>query len=259
MGYSEEARQFAFSSKKDISRINDKINILIDDDIRREEDNSRRIDQALRFANEFSDNFIDESQLLWLNHDQNACLYFWLWLYKKHTTNDDAFDIDSVLNKNRRIQRSNSNKHRQDKYIRSLLPISTPDTIEQCYKGILYLLDIVFDYLDEKNDIVDTIRDEYFGIKEYIRKDFSWFFDADSEQIQWVWEQLEKHRRILREFNHSEFGSEIQTRAIPILFYLWDADLNEKTLYLNTLRKRYANMKHRKKVADKAPINIRIS
>jgi hypothetical protein len=49
-------------------------------------------------------------------------------------------------------------------------------------------------------------------------------------------------------------------RCKPLLFlYSSGRKTDTKQLFLNTLRKRYANMKHRKKVAVKSPVNIRIS
>ena len=71
--------------------------------------------------------------------------------------------------------------------------------------------------------------------------------------------QFGLHRKILRDFKNINLVHEMQNLAFPALYYLWEEEPDTKQLFLNTLRKRYANMKHRKKVAVKSPVNIRIS
>ncbi len=110
-----------------------------------------------------------------------------------------------------------------------------------------------------KSNIVSTIRQDYLDYQLKLNANFVWLVDADDDNIQWVMTQFTQHRRILSDVREFQFSPEIQRFALPILYSLWDAHRDTKTLFLTALRKRYANMKHRKKVADKSPVNICIS
>ncbi|WP_130634222.1 hypothetical protein [Pectobacterium versatile] len=182
------------------------------------------------------------------------CVYFWLFIFRRFTCQNTL--LDEITRYSRRLYRRDRNKH---KIIRDELPLRTPDTAEQCLIAGLYILDILPLYLGDLQDILDEIRKEYSRIRSSIKDEFSWFSEAESVHIEWVWEQLNKNNYLLSDFGSSEISQNIKFRSIPFIYYLWNERRDTKTLFLNTLRKRYANMKHRKKVATKAPVNIRIS
>lgn len=252
LGHAEDARRFAFSLQKNRQLIQDKINGILDDEIQRNGGDARIFRMVSRYISSYRERSIDESQLSWLRRDSYGCLYFWLGLIKECVT----FGLTESDEVNPRYY------YRRKGHLWLIgehMSSSVPDTPEQCYLAILSILDILPHRIKRKDAIIAGLRDEYFYNKERLRKDFSWVADAEPENIEWIMAQFGLHRKILRDFKNINLVHDMQNLAIPALYYLWEEEPDTKQLFLNTLRKRYANMKHRKKVADKAPINIRIS
>lgn len=251
LGHAEDARRFAFSSQKNRQQIQDKINRIIDSKIQSSEGDARIIRTVVRYVSNYRERSIDESQLAWLRRDVYGCLYCWLGLVKEYVTFGLAEnEVNSWYYYRREGCFWLTGEH---------MSSSVPDTPEQCYLAILSILDMLPHRIKRKDAIIAELRDEYFFNKDRLRKDFSWMADAESENIEWIMEQFSQHRKILREFRGVSLVHEMQSLAIPAIYYLWEEEPDTKQLFLNVLRKRYANMKHRKKVAVKAPVNIRIS
>lgn len=252
LGHAEDARRFAFSSQKNRQQIQDKINGIIDDEIQNNDGDSRILRAVLRYASNYRERSVDESQLSWLRRDAYGCLYFWLGLVKEYVTfgMTESNEVNSRYYYRREGHFCLTGEH---------MSSSVPDTPEQCYLAILSILDMLPHRIKRKDAIIAELRDEYFFNKDRLRKDFSWMADAEPENIEWIMEQFSQHRKILREFRGVSLVHEMQSLAIPAIYYLWEEEPDTKQLFLNMLRKRYANMKHRKKVAVKAPVNIRIS
>ncbi|MEQ9925969.1 hypothetical protein ABRP60_13510 [Pectobacterium brasiliense] len=252
MGHSEEARRFSFGTQKNVQLINEKINKIIDAEVRESNGATRITKHVLRYSTIYSDHSVDESQLVWLKQDQYGCIYFWLRLIKEYVSfyPRDADDIHPKYYFRRKRHLWLIGEH---------LPSAIPDTPEQCYLATLSILDILLTLTSKNDSITSEIKNDYLNNKKMFRKDFSWMVDAGKENIEWVMEQFFSERRIFRDFRDVNIIPEMQGFAIPAIYYLWNEESAEKQLFLNTLRKRYANMKHRKKVATKAPVNIRIS
>lgn len=247
--YPEEAQQFIFTTVKNTRLINERIHTIIKKALNDGDVNV--IQKVNRYLSLFRQRKFDESQLIWLKRDSSASLYFWLWLIQQHVTiYDDNSDFPNhFFRENRKI------KFTQDEIFNFI-----PSAIEQAYQAALFLLDILpNNNLGRKSDIVSNIRQDYFDYQYRFNTDFVWLVGAENENIQWVMAQFIQHDRILRYFRGINFSLEIQRIALPVIYSLWDARRDTKILFLTALRKRYANMKHRKKVADKSPVNIRIS
>ncbi|MEP8704839.1 MULTISPECIES: hypothetical protein [Enterobacter cloacae complex] len=252
LGHAEYARRFSFGSQKNRQQIQDKINRIIDNKIQSSEGDARIIRTVLRYVSNYRERSIDESQLAWLRRDVYGCLYCWLGLVKEYVTFGLA-ENDEV---------NSWYYYRREGcfwLVGENMSSPIPSTTEQCYLAILSMLDMLPYQIKRKDAIIAELRDEYFFNKERLRKDFSWMADAEPENIEWIMEQFSQHRKILREFRGVRLVHEMQSLAIPAIYYLWEEEPDTKQLFLNVLRKRYANMKHRKKVAVKAPVNIRIS
>ncbi|WP_320733926.1 hypothetical protein [Enterobacter kobei] len=252
LGNTEKARQFASGGQRDLIRCNGAINRIIEQALTEKNNNPNIIRRVIRFQEKYKQQRINENIASWVNHDKNACIYFWLYLFTRFT--HSSISVEDI----RRIIRNGNDRHNYRLY-RDALPLQIPDTAEQCFMAGLYILDLLPLQPEEIQHEVDKIRREYYKIKDSLRDDFSWIADADQGSVEWVWGQLKKHRDFLRNTNLTEFSQHLLSQFIPFLYYLWDERRDTKQLFLNTLRKRYANMKHRKKVADKAPVNIRIS
>lgn len=254
LGRRDEARKYAFSNQNEKGSINNKINAIIDEEMRKKKDGVGIDDRVRRFSNSYKNRFIHESQLSWVHHDHQSQIYLWLWLLNntlaKKSLREDLDDLKN-LKVNIKIGRFD--------YTRSTLAISSPVNANQCFTAALYVMDLLPFSLENKHAMIDEIRKDYLNVKNNIRKDFSWLSDAKTQQIEWVQEQFGQKRRILHNFDDLVLEPQAYALAIPLIYYLWDDARSEKILYLNTLRKRFANIKHREKTADKAPINIRIA
>ncbi|WP_409160492.1 hypothetical protein [Pectobacterium sp. B2J-2] len=252
MGHSEEARRFSFGTQKNVQLINEKINKIIDAEVQESDGVTRITKHVIRYSTIYREHSVDESQLVWIKQDQYGCMYFWLRLIKEYVTfySEDADDAYPQYYFRRK---------RHLWFIGEHLPSAIPDTPEQCYLATLSILDILLTRTSRNDSIISEIKDDYLKNKKRFRKDFSWMVDAGKENIEWIMEQFFSERRIFRGFRDINIIPEMQAFAIPAIYYLWNEEPAEKQLFLNTLRKRYANMKHRKKVATKAPVNIRIS
>ena len=251
LDYTEEVQQFIFNTVNDTQQINKRINEIIRKSLSKNGGDATIIQSSVRYLNIFRCRQIDESQLVWLKREHLASLYFWLWLIKNHIT---------VYNDTSGSSRHYSLRDRKIQFTLEEIFNLIPNSIEQTYQAALFLLDILPNSsLLRKSNIVSTIRQDYLDYQLKLNANFVWLVDADDDNIQWVMTQFIQHRRILSDIRELNFSPEIQRFALPILYSLWDAHPDTKRLFLTALRKRYANMKHRKKVADKSPVNIRIS
>ena len=251
LDYTEEVQQFIFNTVNDTQQINKRINEIIRKSLSKNGGDATIIQSSARYLNRFRCRQIDESQLVWLKREHLASLYFWLWLIKNHIT---------VYNDSPGSSRHYSLRDRKIQFTLEEVFNLIPNSIEQTYQAALFLLDILPNSsLLRKSNIVSTIRQDYLDYQLKLNANFVWLVDADDDNIQWVMTQFIQHRRILADIRELNFSPEIQRFALPILYSLWDAPRDTKILFLTALRKRYANMKHRKKVADKSPVNIRIS
>lgn len=251
LNYTEEAQQFIFNAVNDTQQINKRIHEITKKSLSENDGDATIIQNAARYLNKFRFRQIDESQLVWLKREHLASLYFWLWLIKNHIT---------LYSNTPGPSRRYSLRDRKINFTLDEFFNLIPNSIEQTYQAALFLLDILPNSsLLRKSNIVSTIRQDYLDYQLKLNANFVWLVDADDDNIQWVMTQFTQHRRILSDVREFQFSPEIQRFALPILYSLWDAHRDTKTLFLTALRKRYANMKHRKKVADKSPVNIRIS
>ncbi|UEK59211.1 hypothetical protein LL668_18285 [Providencia rettgeri] len=251
LDYTEEVQQFIFNTANDTQQINKRINEIIRKSLSKNGGDATIIQSSARYLNIFRRRQIDETQLVWLKREHLASLYFWLWLIKNHIM---------VYNDTSGSSRHYSLRDRKIQFTLEEIFNLIPNSIEQTYQAALFLLDILPNSsLLRKSNIVSTIRQDYLDYQLKLNANFVWLVDADDDNIQWVMTQFIQHRRILSDIRKLNFSPEIQRFALPILYSLWDAHPDTKRLFLTALRKRYANMKHRKKVADKSPVNIRIS
>lgn len=254
LGWRDEARKYAFSSQKEKGVINNKINSIIDETLQKKTGGVNIVDNSNRFLNIYKNRFIDEAQLSWVHHDKYGQIYLWLWLLSNHLS---IKSLKTVLSN--RINLERNKRIGKFDFTQSTLAISNPTNASQCFKAALYALDLFPFSLEIKHEIIDRIRKEYFEVQSRIRKDFSWLSNVEPQDIEWVQEQFRKERKMSQDLVYVELEPQAYALAIPLIYYLWDCERSDKKLYLNTLRKRFANVKHRKKVADKAPINIRVA
>lgn len=199
----------------------------------------------------YRNNAINEHQLEWIDESHNACLFFWLHLYLEHT-HGDIEDYEDCLYTKRRSGAVKINRFH--------MPINTPDAVWQFRASSLFILDALPYDLHRKNEIINEIKNKYFKTADNIDKDFKWFSDAKPKYVEMIWEQFSNKREYRRStMRQLEFIRAMRGKLIPVIFHSLDTEEDSKTLFLSTLRKRYANWKHREKVSDKAPVNIRIS
>ena len=257
LNYKEESQQFIFNTVNDTQQINIRINEIIRKSLSKNDGDAKIVQNAARYLNNFRCRQIDESQLVWLKREHLASLYFWLWLIQTYiTVHHDILDPPHHYSpRTRRARRDRKIQFTHNEFFNFM-----PSSIEQTYQAALFLLDILpSSSLLKKSDTVSTIRQDYFDYQFNLNANFVWLVGANDDNIQWVMTQFIQHRRILPDVREFNLSPEIQRFALPIIYSLWDAHRDTKTLFLTALRKRYANMKHRKKVADKSPVNIRIS
>lgn len=257
LGYTDLASLYASGSERELLRFNGAINRLIEQELT-ENDKSEIVLNFIKNQEMYRKYRVDEKIASWFSQDEKSSVFFWLYLLKKFR--DQQF-VDEILSlagnsyHDNKIVRDKNNS----KVIVNELPIRTPDNPKKCFMAGLYILDLLSFSPDKLQRTLDEIRIDYSHIRDLRRKDFAWFTDAGPEDVKWVWKQFNGHPKLLNKIIKWDLSESLLSQAIPLLYYLWDEREDTKALYLNTLRKRYANMKHRKKVADKAPVNIRIS
>ncbi|EMC2741985.1 hypothetical protein VCB84_002587 [Providencia rettgeri] len=248
--YTEEAQQFAFNTTKNTQDINDRINTLIDEKLTQQDGDAQIIRDALRFLHLFRRRQIDESQLTWLKRSPQASLYVWLGLIQEHIV---------IHGHERFLPRKRYDRKRRIRLAYDRLASVIPNCAEDTYHAALSLLDILPYRLEEKNRWVSRLRQDYFNHHLKYQADFAWLDNTEATHIHWVMDQFAQHRYLLRPFRGINLPLDLQSLAVPLFYSLWDEHPDTKALFLTALRKRYANMKHRQKVADKSPINIRVS
>lgn len=257
LGYTDLASLYASGNERELLRFNGAINRLIEQTLT-ENDQSDIVLNFIKNQEMYRKYRVDETIASWFSQDEKSSVFFWLYLLKKFR--DQQF-VDEILSlagnsyHDKKIVRDKNNS----KVIVNELPIRTPDNPKKCFMAGLYILDLLSFSPDKLQRTLDEIKIDYSHIRDLRRKDFAWFTDAGPEDVKWVWKQFNGHPNLLNKIIKWDLSESLLSQAIPLLYYLWDEREDTKALYLNTLRKRYANMKHRKKVADKAPVNIRIS
>lgn len=257
LGYTDIASLYASGSERELLRFNGAINRLIDQ-ILTENDKSEIVLNFIKNQEMYRKYRVDETVASWFSHDEKSSIYFWLYLLKKFRDQQVGDEILSLAD-NRYYGNEIVRDKNNSKIIVNELPIRTPDNAKKCFMAGLYILDLLSFSSDRLQRTLDEIKIDYAYIRDLSRKDFAWFTDAGPEDVKWVWKQFSGHPDLLNNIKKWDLSESLLSQAIPLLYYLWDGREDTKALYLNTLRKRYANMKHRKKVADKAPVNIRIS
>lgn len=257
LGYTDLASLYASGSERELLRFNGAINRLIEQ-ILTENDKSDIILNFLENQGMYRKYCVDETIASWFSHDEKSSIFFWLYLLKKfrdQQLGDEILSLAGNSYHDKKIVRDKNNS----KITVNELPIRTPDNPKKCFMAGLYILDLLSFSPEKLQCTLDEIKIDYSHISDLSRKDFAWFTDSGPEDVKWVWKQFNGHPNLLNNINKWDLSESLLSQAIPLLYYLWDGREDTKALYLNTLRKRYANMKHRKKVADKAPVNIRIS
>lgn len=261
LGYWDEARQFALGRESDLVRCNSTLNKKIDNDLLANGD-ATVLRRAARYKEIYQERLIHESQITWLVNDEDACVYFWLYMFKNHTYSEEIISVSEQIIPRPRFRPHRAGKRRDDKYFmmqRTDLPVTSPFNSRECLTAALSLMDLSPYSLDERNDILDRIKRGYERIKSEVKNDFSWMSGVDPRHIAWIWTQFENQEDLSEDFRCIALGPDSLCRSIPFIYYFWSARSDTKELFLTKLRKRFANMKHREKVADKKPINIRVS
>ncbi len=261
LGFWDEAKQFVLGRENDLVRCNSTLNRKIENDLRTDGD-ATVLRRAARYKEIYQERLIHESQIAWLKNDEDACVYFWLYMFKNHTYAEEIIsDSERIIPKSR-YRSHRAGKRRNEKYFmmqRIDLPVTSAFNPKECLTAALSLLDLSPYYLDERNNILDRIKRGYERTKSEKENDFSWMSGVESKHITWIWKQFENQEDLSEDFRGIELGPDSWRRAVPLIYSLWNARPDTKTLFLTKLRKRFANMKHREKVADKKPINIRVS
>lgn len=270
MEYYDEAINFIISPSKKTNLINDKLNSIYHELVMGSRDAKERMKTIEGFLKKYNSETLNESLLIWMNQESMSGFYFWLWIIKNYISsflvyNDGRINLsDSVSDiidypDNNYVSYGDYKKKMYEWIEHGYLLTSIPNSREQSYPLALFIFDILSLTLERKNQIISDIKICYLDDKLQFRKNFSWLDNADEDQIEWVMEQFKRHNDIFEYASWLRLTSEMQRIAIPIIYSLWEEEPNAKKLFLIALRKRYANMKHRKKVADKSPVNIRIS
>ena len=257
LGYTDLASLYASGSERELLRFNGAINRLIEQ-ILTENDQSDIVLNFIKNQEMYRKYRVDETIASWFSQDEKSSVFFWLYLLKKFRDQQLVDEILSLAGNSYHDKKIVHDKN-NSKVIVNELPIRTPDNPKKCFMAGLYILDLLSFSPDKLQRTLDEIKIDCSHIRDLRRKDFAWFTDAGPEDVKWVWKQFNGHPNLLNKIIKWDLSESLLSQAIPLLYYLWDEREDTKALYLNTLRKRYANMKHRKKVADKAPVNIRIS
>ena len=270
MNYYDEAMNFIFSSSKNTRLINDKLNSIYHERVMGSENSKEKMRAMEDLLRKYNDETLNESLLIWMKQESMSGFYFWLWIVKNYIEKfiifeDVVIEVAKNIDNIKKYPRNNNigyyaYKEKMTEWIEhGYLLTAIPNTREQSYPLALFLFDILSFSLERKNQILSDIKRGYLDDKLQFRKNFAWLNNADEEHIEWVMEQFKLHDDIFEYTSWLRLTSEMQRIAIPIIYSLWDEEPDAKKLFLIALRKRYANMKHRKKVADKSPVNIRIS
>ncbi|WP_050862310.1 hypothetical protein [Enterobacter kobei] len=257
LGYTDLASLYASGSERELLRFNGAINRLIEQ-VLTENDKSEIVLNFIKNQEMYRKYRVDETIASWFSHDEKSSVFFWLYLLKKFRDQQFVDEILSFAGNSYHDKKTVRDKN-NSKVIVNELPIRTPDNPKKCFMAGLYILDLLSFSPDKLQRTLDEIKIDYSHIRDLRRKDFAWFTDAGPEDVKWVWKQFNGHPKLLNKIIKWDLSESLLSQAIPLLYYLWDEREDTKALYLNTLRKRYANMKHRRKVANKAPVNIRIS
>lgn len=255
LGAHKDAQHFALENHPDITALNNKINYLF----AKEPEGFGKNTRYTRYQKILNNDLINERHIEWARGDELGGIILWAYLIDKYT-----------LIKNTHSRRRSKLYSRNDDYTprtmkgvflftREYLPVNNISETRQCYAAALYTLDLLPLKRDGKVDLVNDLRDMYKSISQKSKTEFSWLKNATTEQLDWVWGHFLKHPLAREMINTLGFPDDSKTSSIPSIYYLMNESDSEKKLWLNSLKKNYANMKHREKVKDKAPVNIRIS
>ncbi|EIS0960119.1 hypothetical protein LY121_003398 [Salmonella enterica] len=255
LGEYEDAQHFALENYPDISELNNNVNSIfvgIPDGFGK---NSR----YTRYQKTLNNDLINEHHIQWAKDDELGGAILWAYLIHNYTLVRNIHPRRRVDLYSKNIGYTPRMLHGRYFVTREYLPINNVYKTSRCYAAALYVLDLLPLKRDEKIDLTNDIREIYKSISQKRKTEFSWLKDATDDQLDWVWEHFLKHT-LAREFiDKLGFPDESKMLSIQCIYYLMNESVSEKKLWLNSLKKNYANMKHRDKVKDKAPVNIRIS
>lgn len=255
LGEYVDAQHYALENHSDITELNNKINSIF----AKEPEGFGKNLRYTRYQKSLNNDLINERHIQWASDDELGGAILWAYLIGKYT-----------LIKNTHPRRRSKLYSRNDDYTprilkgeflftREYLPVRTISETRQCYAAALYTLDLLPLKRDGKVDLVNELRDMYKIISQKCKTEFSWLKDATNDQLDWVWGHFLKHPLAKEFIDKLGFPDESKMLSIPSIYYLMNDPESDKKLWLNSLKKNYANMKHREKVKDKAPVNIRIS
>lgn len=248
-----DAHHFACAEHPDLKQIKHRIDSVFSEF----EDGLKKRRTHSKYIRRLNENLTNEADILWAKKSQQANIFLWMWLACiSEQCNGRSMHFHSGIS-----QRAINvlRRMRFGLLSRDELPIKTPYNENQYYFSSLYMLDLASGTYSEKRLLADAIHDEYKKSLSKIESEFSWISEATENQLHWVLNQFMKERRLKSFLNSLGLAIEDNIRLIPYIYYFWGWEAAEKEIWLIRLKKNYANMKHREKVKDKAPVNIRIS
>ncbi|HAT1571411.1 TPA: hypothetical protein I8Y10_002784 [Kluyvera cryocrescens] len=253
LGEYDAAHHFALSEDSELKNIKKKINEAFS---KIEEGRGKnRIHK--KYINDLKEILVNEADIQWAKKSHQASLFLWMWLacVSEQCQKDNKKFHPGIT----RELTSTLQEMEFGLFSRTEWPIKTPHTDKQYYLSSLYALDLSSGSYSEKRHLVNAISDEYKKSIPEIDRDFSWLSNATENQLHWVLNQFMKERSMNSFLHYLDQTNEDNLHLLPYIYYFWGKDDAEKKLWLIRLKKNYANMKHREKVKDKAPVNIRIS
>lgn len=255
LGEYEDAQHYALESFPDILLMNNHINSIFADI----PDGLGKTSRYTRYQRTLNNDLINEQHIQWARDDELGAAILWAYLIDSYTITRNVHPRhhDDLYSRNTEYDR----RVFKGKFFitREYLPINTVYKTSQCYTAARYMLDLLALQRDGKIDLINEIYETYKVLSKKRKADFSWLKDATNEQLDWVWEQFLKHPFTRKAIDNLGFPEENKSLSIQCIYYITSEGESEKKLWLNSIKKSYANMKHREKVKDKAPVNIRIS
>lgn len=255
LGEYEDAQHYALESSPDVLLINNEINSIFS-----ENPNGFRKDlRYTRYQKKLNNDLINECHIQWARDDELGAAMLWAYLVNNYTITRNVHPRHYVGLYSRNTDYDRKIFKGMFFVTREYLPINTVYKTTQCYTAALYILDLLTLKRDEKIDLINNIYETYKSLSKRCKTEFSWLKDATNVQLDWVWNQFLKHPFTRKAIDNIGFPEENKLLSIQCIYYMISEGESEKKLWLNNIKKNYANMKHREKVKDKAPVNIRIS
>lgn len=213
-------------------------------------------EQLLGLAQE---HIIEIERFKWLEQDKSACIFFYISIQPRPTSNDYLFSIDKA--------RSNPNEN-------------VAKSHEARYKNIIDSFDSLnFSTRRGKRDLLENIEYDYSEAQKKVRP-FSWLTTDNSDACHWAWTYLRNYheREIASAKANStlDFSVLFRSIGIPKLVYLapnnaqeqclafyaalqtWDCIPAELKQFRTNIAKAWRQQKDRKSATTR-PINTRIA